>query len=179
MRSIRLEVDYSEVVSFLTGNVEDPKDLEILIGKVNEQFDSWKGLLIDKIQQMRLDEIKGKIEKQRQDELTKIRRGVCNLELCYADGGRHKCGRSTSGHLILDPKKGFRCYVWGRKSLCERVTPKGRLSINRTRSAVLDRFKLTFFKKELGEEIEKVRETYRDTEERAKVASLSFTSETV
>lgn len=175
MRSIRLEVDYNEVVSFPTGNIEDPKDLEILIGKVNGQFDSWKGLLIDKIKQMRLDEIKGKIEKQREDDLTKIRRGVCNLELCYADGTRHKCSRG-SGHLILDPKKGFRCYVWGRKGLCERVTPKGRLSINRTRNAVLDRFKLTFFKKELGEEIDKVRETYRDTEERAKVASLSVQS---
>jgi hypothetical protein len=178
MRSIRLEVDYSEVVSLPTGNVEDLKDLEILIGKVNEQFDSWKDLLINKIQQIRLDEIKGKIEKQRGEELVKIRRGVCNLELCYADGTRHKCSRG-SGHLILDSKKGFRCYVWGRKGLCERVTPKGRLSINRTRSAVLDRFKLTFFKKELNEEIEKVKETYRDTEERAKVASLSFTPETV
>lgn len=163
MRSIRLEVDYNEVISLPIGNVEDPKDLETLIDKVNEQFDSWKGLLVDKIKQMRLDEIRGSIEKQRQEDLTKIRKGVCNLELCYADGGRHKCSRSN-GHLIIDPKKGFRCYIWGRKSLCERVTPKGRLSINRTRSAVLDRFKLTFFKKELGDEIEKVRETYKETE---------------
>jgi len=166
MRSIKLEVDYNEVVSFPTGNVEDPKDLEILIGKVNEHFDSWKGLLIDKIKLMRESEIKGKIERQREEELTKIRKGVCNLELCYADGSRHKCSRS-SGHLIMDPKKGFRCYVWGRKGLCERVTPKGRLSVNRTRGAVLDRFKLTFFKKELGEEIEKVKETYREADQQA------------
>ena len=164
MRSIRLEVDYNEVVSFPTGDVEDPKDLEILIGKVDEQFNSWKGLLIDKIKQVRLDEIQGKVERERQEELTKIRKGVCNLELCYQDGTRHKCGRG-SGHLILDPKKGFRCYVWGRKGLCERVTPKGRLSVNRTRNAVLDRFKLTFFKKELSEEIEKVRETYKDVDQ--------------
>jgi hypothetical protein len=79
MRSVRLEVDYNEVVSLPTGSVEDPRDLETLIGKVNEQFDSWKELLIDKIKQMRLDEIKGKIEMQRQEDLTKIRRGVCNL----------------------------------------------------------------------------------------------------
>ena len=170
MRSIRLEVDYNEVVSLPIGHVEDPQDLDALVEKVNEQFDSWKGLLIDKIKQMRLDEIKKKIEDKRQEDLTKIRRGVCNLELCYADGTRHKCSKG-SGHLILDPKKGFRCYVWGRKGLCERVTPKGRLSVNRTRGAVLDRFKLTFFKKELGDEIEKVKETYRDTEERANAIS--------
>lgn len=159
MRSIKLEVDYNEVISFPTGNVEDPKDLEILIGKINKHFDSWKGLLIDKIKLIRESEIKGKIERQREEELTKIRKGVCNLELCYADGSRHKCNRS-GGHLIMDSKKEFRCYLWGRKALCERVTSKGRLSVNRTRGAVLDRFKLMFFKKELSDEIEKVRETY-------------------
>lgn len=169
MRSIRLEVDYNEVISFPTGNVEDSKDLDILIDKVNEQYDSWKGLLIDKIKQIRLDEIKGKIEKQRHEELVNICKGVCNLELCYADGGRHKCSRGGSSYLMLDSKKGFRCYAWGRKSLCERVTPKGRLSINRTRSSVLDRFKLTFFKNDIATELERIKEIHRDIEEKSKV----------
>ena len=67
----------------------------------------------------------------------------------------------------MHPTKGFKCFQWRHAYPCQRVTPTGRISVNRTRYNVLDRFKLIFFKKAVLEEIQKIRDTYKAVEDEA------------
>jgi hypothetical protein len=163
---ITIQLDYDTVDHITVNDITNPADFEKMINQIQEKAPTWSEILIEKLKEKQLKEAQRKIENEQQARLIELRKGVCNLELCYARGGEpKKCGEN--GYLMMHTKKGFSCAKWGHARKCMRVTATGRISVNRKRYAILDRFKLTFFKKAIETEIEKVRNSYKETKEQA------------
>jgi len=166
---IKIEYNWNTLDRIDIGNMGNPEEFDAFIAKIKERSLLWADLLIKEAHEKRFVEAKKEAEERQKVELLKIRQGICNLELCYANGKQSKCKEiGSSAYLGIHPTKGFRCFQWRNAYNCQRVTPTGRISVNRTRHYVLDRFKLIFFKKAVIEEIQKVRDTYKVVEEEAK-----------
>ena len=94
---------------------------------------------------------------------------IGNIELYYEDGECRKCSHSEFDSSCLRlTRRGFKCCPDNIRSWeCERITSSGNISnrrrsrglktVNLDLSVVIDRFKLSFFKRQILEEVEKVR----------------------
>jgi hypothetical protein len=162
---ITIQLDYDTIDYIAVNDITNPADFEQMLKQIREKVPTWSGVLCEKVKEKQLKEAQRKIEREQQTKLVELRKGVCNLELCYANGRQSKCDHN--GHLMIHSKRGFRCAKWGHAYPCMRVTATGRISINRKRYGVLDRFKLTFFKQSILAEIEKVKNSYKETKEQA------------
>ena len=165
---IKIEYNYNTLDRITCEHMENQKEFDKFIETIKEKSLLWANLLIKEAHERRFEEAKKEAEEKQKAELLKIRQGICNLELCYANGKQSKCRESGGGsYLGMHPTKGFKCIQWRHAYPCQRVTPTGRISVNRTRHNVLDRFKLIFFKKAVFEEIQKIKDTYKKVEDDA------------
>ena len=165
---IKIEYNYNTLDRITCEHIGDQKEFDKFIETIKEKSLLWANLLIKEAHEKRFEEAKKEAEEKQKAEFLKIRQGICNLELCYANGKQSKCRESGGGsYLGMHPTKGFKCIQWRHAYPCQRVTPTGRISVNRTRHNVLDRFKLIFFKKAVFEEIQKIKDTYKKVEDDA------------
>ena len=165
---IKIEYNYNTLDRITCEHMENQKEFDKFIETIKEKSLLWANLLIKEAHEKRFEEAKKEAEEKQKAEFLKIRQGICNLELCYANGKQSKCRESGGGsYLGMHPTKGFKCIQWRHAYPCQRVTPTGRISVNRTRHNVLDRFKLIFFKKAVFEEIQKIKDSYKAVEDDA------------
>ena len=165
---IKIEYNYNTLDRITCEHMGDQKEFDKFIETIKEKSLLWANLLIKEAHENRFEEAKKEVEEKQKAEFLKIRQGICNLELCYANGKQSKCRESGgSSYLGMHPTKGFKCIQWRHAYPCQRVTPTGRISVNRTRHHVLDRFKLIFFKKAVFEEIQKIKDSYKAVEDDA------------
>ena len=95
---------------------------------------------------------------------------ICRMELPYQLSDSYygdyrmllsctDCLDTNSNDGLMLGENGFRCkrYEWE----CARVSPSGEFQIVRT----LDRFRLTFFRRQINEELERMRKEYEETKE--------------
>ena len=165
---IKIEYNYNTLDRITCEHIGDQKKFDKFIETIKEKSLLWANLLIKEAHERRFEEAKKEAEEKQKAEFLKIRQGICNLELCYANGKQSKCRESGGGsYLGMHPTKGFKCIQWRHAYPCQRVTPTGRISVNRTRHNVLDRFKLIFFKKAVFEEIQKIKDSYKAVEDDA------------
>ena len=165
---VKIEYNYNTIDRIRIDNMGSQVEFDKFIESIKERSLLWANLLIKEATDRRFEEAKKEEEIKQKEAFLKIRQGICNLELCYANGKQSKCRESGgSSYLGMHPTKGFKCLQWGHAYPCQRVTPTGRISVNRTRYNVLDRFKLIFFKKAVLEEIQKIRDTYKAVEDEA------------
>ena len=165
---IKIEYNYNTLDRITCEHMENQKEFDKFIETIKEKSLLWANLLIKEAHERRFEEAKKEAEEKQKAEFLKIRQGICNLELCYANGKQSKCRESGGGsYLGMHPTKGFKCIQWRHAYPCQRVTPTGRISVNRTRHNVLDRFKLIFFKKAVFEEIQKIKDSYKAVEDDA------------
>ena len=168
LSQIKIEYNYNTLDRITCEHMGDQKEFDKFIETIKEKSLLWANLLIKEAHERRFEEAKKEAEEKQKAEFLKIRQGICNLELCYANGKQSKCRESgESSYLGMHPTKGFKCIQWRHAYPCQRVTPTGRISVNRTRHNVLDRFKLIFFKKAVFEEIQKIKDSYKAVEDDA------------
>jgi hypothetical protein len=91
-------------------------------------------------------------------------REICEMEFPYVDGTKKEClWKGELSRCLIHDENGFRCRTVKNNlnfafNVCDRVTPTGRISYKKCSYGVLDRFKLTFFRRDILNKIDKVRE---------------------
>jgi len=90
-------------------------------------------------------------------------RVICEMELPYnlppmIINERYFCTDKGIRDGLIFGERGFRCskHDWE----CSRIFPSGKIRIGN-----MDRFRLTFFKRQINEELERMRKEYEETKE--------------
>jgi hypothetical protein len=169
MARLTIQVNYDTIDAVYVDDMTNPTEFKKFIDFIKEKAPTWEATLIKKAEEIQHQEQTKKIERENIEALVQLRKGICRLALPYdkSTNAPRKCPEEYHGHLIMHPKKGFCCNVHNYSTpRCMRVTPTGRISLNR-KHYKLDRFKLAFFKKAIMDEIKKVKDSYESISEQA------------
>ena len=123
---VKIEYNYNTIDRIRIDNMGSQVEFDKFIESIKERSLLWANLLIKEAHERRFEEAKKEAEEKQKAEFLKIRQGICNLELCYANGKQSKCRESGGGsYLGMHPTKGFKCIQWIHAYPCHR----GRLEV--------------------------------------------------